>query len=111
VRELVALKCKQCGRVAYPARARCLTCRGREFETIEAQGLAKLLTFTESANLPLGIDERRRTLGIVEFENGVRAMGVLKVAHPQLGMKLKPSWQRVRAIDGEPVFGLTLDAA
>jgi len=111
VKELVAFKCKKCGRITYPRRVRCLNCRGRDFEPIEAGGLAKLLTFTEAANLPWGIDERCRMLGVVEFENKVKAMGLLKVTHPKLGMKLKPSWEPVRVIGGEQVYGLTLEAA
>ena len=111
MKELVAFKCIKCGRVTYPRRVRCLNCRGREFDPIEAEGLAKLLTFTEAANLPWGIDERCRMLGVVEFENKVKAMGLLKVTHPKLGMKLKPSWEPVRVIGGERVYGLTLEAA
>ncbi len=108
---LVAFKCKNCGRIMYPGHSRCLNCYGREFEQISPTGEARLLTYTEVCTLPWGIDERCRTLGIVEFENNVKAMGWLKVAKPKIGMKLKASWEPVRVIRGEEVYGLTLEPA
>jgi len=108
---LAAFKCKKCGRIHHPKHARCLTCRGREFEIIHPEGTARLLTFTDACSLPWGIDERCRTLGVVEFENKLKAMGLLRVAHPKLGMKLKASWEPVRIIGGEEAYGLTLEAA
>jgi hypothetical protein len=109
--ELVAYKCKKCGRITYPGHFRCLSCRGREFENISPEGAAKLLTYTEVCTLPWGIDERCRTLGIVEFENKVKAMGWLKVAKPKLGMKLSANWEPVRVVKGQEVYGLTLEPA
>jgi uncharacterized OB-fold protein len=107
--KLIAFKCKNCGHVNYPRHARCLDCGAREFEEIAPAGAATLITFTDVCTLPWGIDERCRMLGIVEFENGVKAMGRLKVDKPRLGMKLKASWEPVRVIGGEEVCGLTLE--
>ena len=36
--ELVAYKCKKCGKIHYPFHDRCLNCRGREFDEVEADG-------------------------------------------------------------------------
>jgi uncharacterized OB-fold protein len=104
---VTAYKCKNCEYVMYPRHLRCLHCGGREFEEMEPADRGQLVTFTEIFNLPWGIDERSRTIGIVEFENGVKAMGQIKAEKPRMGMKLKADWERVRVIMGEEVYGLT----
>jgi hypothetical protein len=109
MKELVAYKCTNCGRINHPRHSRCLNCRQREFETVSPVGEAKLLTFTQVCTLPWGIDDRCRTLGIVEFENNVRAMGWLKVEKPKTGMKLKAAWGPVRMIKGREACGLILE--
>ena len=111
MKELVAYRCKNCGRIMKPRHSRCLDCSRREFEEVAPAGQAKLLTYSEVCTLPWGIDERCRTLGIVEFENSVRAMGWLKADKPKIGMKLKANWEPVRVIKGEEVYGLTFKPA
>jgi uncharacterized OB-fold protein len=108
---LKAYKCKNCGRIMHPKHFRCLNCNEREFEEIAVEGKCKLVTFTDVWNLPWGIDERSRLLGIVEFENGLKAMGWMKTTDAQIGMKLKASWGPVRVISGEEVYGLTFEPA
>jgi uncharacterized OB-fold protein len=103
-------KCQSCGYVMYPSHFRCLHCGGREFEEIEPGETGKLVTYTEIFNLPWGIDERSRTIGIVEFEGGVKAMGQIKADKPKIGMKLRADWAPVRVIAGEEVYGLTFYA-
>jgi hypothetical protein len=107
--DTTAYKCKQCGYVMFPRHERCLNCKGREFDKIEPQGKAKLLTFTILNELPWGIDERGRIIGIVEFENGVRATGLILAENPKLGMKLQSSMQPVRVISGVKTYGLTFE--
>jgi len=106
--EITAYQCKGCSLVMYPAHLRCLGCNGRDFEEIHPQGQARLLTYTVVNELPWGIDERGRILGLVEFMNGVRALGLVKAEDPKLGMKLEPGWEPVRVIGGEKMYGLTL---
>jgi uncharacterized OB-fold protein len=108
---LTAFKCTACGTVTYPSRFRCLHCGGREFEEIEPGATGTLVTFTEIWNLPWGIDERVRTIGIVEFEDGVKAIGRIRAPEPTIGMKLKAAWEPVRVIQGEEVYGLAFYAA
>ena len=108
---IVAYKCKKCGKLHYPFHDRCLACKTREFEEVKPKGKAKLLTFTRIYNLPWGFDERYLTIGVVEFENGVKAMGQIKAdeSYPlQVGMTLQPSWESVRVRYGEDVYGLAL---
>ena len=92
----------------YPHHLRCLNCNGRDFEEIEPKGKGKLLTYTIINELPWGIDERGRVLGVVEFENGVKALGLIKAEKVKLGMKLSASMEPVRVIGGDKVLGLTL---
>jgi uncharacterized OB-fold protein len=110
--EIVAYKCKKCGKVHFPFHDRCLSCKGREFEKIKPEGNARLLTFTQIFNLPWGFDQRFIFVGVAEFENGVRAMGQIKanaLDELTLGMTLKPTWDVVRVISGESVYGLRFE--
>ena len=107
--ETTAYRCKACGLVMFPRHSRCLHCGGREFEESELAEKGELLTYTDIWSLPWGIDERSRLIGIVQLENGVKAMGLLKTEEPRLGMKLKASWKPVRVIGGQEVYGLTFE--
>lgn len=107
--EITAYRCESCGHVMYPYHARCLNCKGREFETFTPQGKGKLLTYTIVNELPWGIDERGRVLGVVEFDDGVRALALIKTDKPKIGMKLDPGWDMVRVIGGEKVYGLVFE--
>ncbi len=107
--KITAYKCKKCGRIHYPRHERCLSCKHREFEEVKPEGNATLLTFTQIFNLPWGFDERFLIIGIGRFENGVKAMGQIKAedaADLQVGMTLQASWEPVRYVHGEPVYGL-----
>ncbi len=108
---IVAYKCKRCGKIHYPFHDRCLVCKGREFDSIKAEGTPRLLTWTRIYNLPWGFDVRYLTIGVVEFENGVRAMGQVDVdekARLEIGECLQPTWEPVRYTNGEPTYGLML---
>jgi uncharacterized protein len=109
---ITAYKCLNCGKLHYPFHDRCLACKSREFEEVKPQGMTKLLTFTRIYNLPWGFDQRYLIIGVVEFENGIRAMGRIEVdeSYPlQTGMILVPSWGNVRIRYGENVYGLVLN--
>ena len=108
---ITAYKCKKCGLVMYPHHFRCLQCHAREFEEITPSEKGKLLTFTIVEQLPWGIDERGRVLGVVEFDNAAKALGVIRADNPKIGMKLKAGWDIVRVIGGEDVYGLTFEPA
>ena len=111
--KLTAYKCKNCGRVMYPWHDRCLNCKGREFDELDMPlpTTGKLLTYTQLFALPWGYNQRFLTIGVVEFKNGVKAMGQLKTPDVKVGMKLKASWEPVRVISGEKVYGLRFEPA
>ncbi len=110
--EIVAFKCKKCGKVHLPYHDRCSSCKGREFEKITPQGNAKLITFSQIFNLPWGFDNRFIFVGVAEFEDGIKAMGQIRADAPdqlKLGMTLKPGWDVVRVMSGENVYGLVFE--
>jgi len=111
MKTITAYECKKCGHVMYPYHDRCLKCNGREFKEIKPSAKAKLLTYTIVDQLPWGMDERGRVLGVVEFDNKVRALGVIKADKLKLGMKLRAGWEPVREIGGQKVYGLIFEAA
>jgi len=110
---IVAYKCKKCGKLHYPFHDRCLACKHREFEQVKPQGQARLLTWTRIYNLPWGFDQRYLTIGVVQFENGIKAMGQIAVDEKfelTTGMTLQPEWAPVRVQYGENVYGLVLES-
>jgi uncharacterized OB-fold protein len=104
--ELTAYVCKACGTVSYPGRTCCKSCGKTDFDEIPVEGGAKLLTFTRVYNLSLAYEERYLTIGIVEFENGARALGRLAVDEPEIGMKLTAYVGPVRTQGYETINGL-----
>lgn len=109
--DIVAYKCKKCGRIHYPYHDRCLACKSREFEKIKPQGNCKLLTYSRIHNLPWGFDQRFLVIGVAQFENGIKAMGQIKADEEtalHVGMMMTPTWETVRVQNGENVYGLKL---
>lgn len=108
-RKMIGFKCKNCGRINYPKRVRCLSCKGREFEEVELGGNCELITYTMIYNPPVGIDvDPPLIIGLVEFPNEVRALGQLDVADPEdleTGKKFEPVWGKLRKVGGEDVYG------
>jgi uncharacterized OB-fold protein len=107
MKTITAYKCNNCGQVMFPRHERCLNCKEREFKEIYPTKKGKLLTYTVVNELPWGIDERGRVLGVVEFDNGVRALGLVKSDKVKIGMKLTTGWDEVRFMNGVRVYGLT----
>jgi uncharacterized protein len=108
---LRGFKCKKCGHIHYPAHSRCLSCKGREFEEVAPEGKATLLTWTDIFNLPWGFDDRFLSIGIVQFDNGIKAMGRIHVdteGQLKVGQVLDYEWGKIRVQAGEPVYGLVL---
>ena len=106
MKTITAYKCTNCGQVMYPRHERCLNCNEREFKEIYPTKKGKLLTYTVVNELPWGIDERARMLGVVEFDNGIRALGLVKADKVKIGMKLTTGWDEVRYMNGERIYGL-----
>ena len=86
---------------------RCLKCRNNTFDTIEAEGECKLLTYTVLNAPPMEFrDKKSIALGVVEFENGIKALGqVTPIEDLSIGMKLKPEYRKIcNNLDGKEVY-------
>ncbi|NVM03068.1 MAG: OB-fold domain-containing protein [Candidatus Helarchaeota archaeon] len=104
--KIVWHKCKKCGKLQYSEHVRCLNCKNREFEEIEAPNEAILLTYTILKAPPKEYRNKESyALGIVEFPNGIRALGqIISEKGLKIGMKLKTEYLEICSdLDGEEV--------
>jgi len=106
---MVGFKCKGCSKLHYPRHARCLSCKGTVFEEVELGDECKLLTYTKLYALPEGIEMTPLLLGIVEFPNGVRALGQLKGDDIKVGMRLRPIWGKIRKLGEKDIYGFRFE--
>lgn len=100
-------KCNRCGFLQYPTHLRCLKCKNRDFTSVEASGACKLLSYTILNAPPAEFrDQMSLTLGIVEFENGIRALGqITSKVNLEIGMELKPIYKKIcENLDGIEVY-------
>ena len=101
------IKCKKCGYLQYKSHLRCLKCKNSKFEIIDASGTCKLLTFTILKAPPAEFRNKSSyALGVVEFENKVRALGQLTTQENlKVGIELKPIYKKIcDNLDGKEVF-------
>jgi uncharacterized OB-fold protein len=99
-----AKKCDNCGLMQHYSHLRCLNCRNQHFQEIEASGECKLITFTILTAVPQEfLDKKPYALGIVEFENGIRALGQInKIENLRIGMKLNTVLKEIN-LDGKQI--------
>jgi len=116
-KNVYAYRCPKCGALYYPAPMVCKQCRNRrdpsevvfpDFDKVPLGGPCTLITWTRIFTLPEGIDRPSVSFGIVEFENGLRALGQLLVEQPVSGMKLIAKTGLVRELVGRDFYGLQL---
>ena len=106
--KFVGYGCKSCGHVMGARHERCIRCRGREFEEVELPKEGVLITYTKLYALPEGIEMPPLTLGIADFE-GVRVMGQVATDDPEIGMKLRPVWGKLRKMGAKEIFGFRFE--
>jgi uncharacterized OB-fold protein len=106
-----AAKCRSCGKLSYPTHFYCPACHCRDFDPVPIQGEGTLLTWTRVYALPLDYAQLYITLGIVELDMGLRALGRLDTAEPMTGARVRASVGEVRDIGGRGVEGLIFRAA
>jgi len=99
-------KCKNCGFLQYHSHLRCLKCKNDEFIREKAFGIGKLLSFTILKAPPMEYrDKNSYALGIIEFDNKVKAMGQIRNYNDlEVGMELKPVYSTVcKDLDGREI--------
>lgn len=100
-------KCTNCGFLQYKTHIRCLKCKNDQFEIIKASGECKLLTFTILNAPPVEFrDKKSYALGVVEFANGIKALGqITSKENLEIGMKLKSIYKKIcENLDGNEVY-------
>ncbi|MHA1271049.1 MAG: Zn-ribbon domain-containing OB-fold protein [Candidatus Helarchaeota archaeon] len=101
------IKCKKCGLLQFKSHIRCLNCKNKTFENVEVKGDCKLLTYTILRAPPMEFrDKSAYAIGIIEFENGIRALGqITSMENLKIGMKLIPKFEKIcDNLDGKEVF-------
>lgn len=100
-------KCKKCGFLQHKTHLRCLKCKGDKIEYIAASGTCKLLTYTILKATPMEFrDQESYALGVVEFENGVKALGQLTTKENlKTGIILQPIYKKIcNDLNGSEVY-------
>ncbi len=96
---LEAAKCS-CGKVLYPPRVVCPSCKGDTFETIVLPRKGKVVTYTVVRVPPAGFTEQTPLpIALVELMDGVRVMvQVGDLADPgelEIGMPVRLEFRRI----------------
>lgn len=96
---LEAGKCKNCGRIYFPARLVCPDCGSKDIETIRLSGQGQLETYTIIRVAPSGFgDLAPFAVGIVKMDEGVRVMGQVVDCDPEalkIGDRLVTQFRRI----------------
>lgn len=108
--KLSGYRCEECGRVGHTQPARCPGCKGTNFERIDLGREAELITYTVIRNpLPGFSRASPLVIGLLEFPNGVRAIGRIDASGPEeveRGEKYAPYCGELGERDGEKISGL-----
>ena len=93
--KLMVTRCKKCGTVFSPPKMDCSECLSSEVEWVEVKGKGKLISYTILQFAPTGFeDDLPYTLGLVEFNGGLRIFGRLSKDIPpeelRVGLGVKP---------------------
>lgn len=111
-RRIVWKKCKNCGFLQHETHLRCLECKKGDFDTVEASGSCKLLSYTILTAPPAEFrDKISYAIGIVEFENGIKGLGQITTQNNlKTGMRLKPAYKKIcKNLDGTEIFGYVFE--
>jgi len=104
-------RCKACGKLHFPRRAVCAAenCVGTEFEPAPFPARGKLVAWTTTNVLPAELNGTTRTFGLVDFGQGVRAVGLVCSEAPLssgMDVSVVPGQIRGASDSSEPVTGL-----
>ena len=107
---IVWKKCKKCRKLQHPDHLRCIQCKNTTFDTVKSSGDCKLLTYTILNAPPSEYrDKKSYTIGVVEYSNGLKAIGqIISSENLKIGMKLTSKFQKLTEnLDGKEIFGIT----
>lgn len=76
--KIMASRCGDCGRVAFPPRSGCAACGSSAFEWVAIDEIGDLVTYTRVQYAPAGFEsELPYVLAVVRFPMGVKVFGQL----------------------------------
>ncbi len=107
---IVWKKCKKCEKLQNLDHLRCIQCKNTTFDTVKSSGDCKLLTYTILTATPSEYrDKKSYAIGVVEYSNGLKAMGQITTSENlKIGMKLTSKFQKLTEnLDGKEIFGIT----
>ncbi len=97
---LEAVRCKQCGKVTFPARRVCPACRGTEWEQTNLSWRGKVVTATVVQVAPTEFQmEAPYAVAVIETPEGVRLMAQVVDCDPAAvgpGMEVALAFRRIR---------------
>lgn len=102
--ELTASRCASCGHTTVYRHTRCPRCRGTSFTEVRLRE-GRVVTYTILGATRPGF-EKPLTLVMVEFGDGVRAVGQLERGQPRTGMRVRVSHGRLSEREGAISSGL-----
>lgn len=98
-------KCESCGKTYTYRRKVCVRCGNTNFTEVDLGEEARLITYTVLYVVPAGIERSPLVLGIAEFKDGAKMFGQVMTDKPQVGMKLKVQYGKLRNKDGKELDG------
>jgi len=92
-------KCRACGSINYPPRARCLKCGSYSLEEYKLPERGTLISFTIIRNPPLGFEHYAPyALGLIELEDGTRITAQMTDIEPndlRIGMPVEAVFRKI----------------
>ncbi len=110
-KKLLGYRCNNCGKRIYPKHAVCSKCKNREFSEFEIDEIGTIITYTKLYAVPEGVDIKPLTLGVIEFNEGVKVTGQLINEDVKIGDKVRPVWGKLRKSEGKDIYGFKFEIA
>ncbi|MCK4546188.1 MAG: Zn-ribbon domain-containing OB-fold protein [Candidatus Eisenbacteria sp.] len=93
-------KCSKCGKVFFPPRLVCSSCKGQDFETIRLAGTGRVATYTViRVSATQFADEVPFAVGVIDMDEGVRLTSQIVDCDPEsvkTGMPVKIEFRKVQ---------------
>jgi len=104
--------CSECNYKQHESHLRCLNCKNDKFRILDAAGQCKLITYTILNSPPAEFrDKNHYALGVVEFENGIKALGqITTTKNLYIGMKLNPIYKKIcDNLNGKEIYAYVFE--
>jgi len=102
---LLASRCRDCGRIGFPARPVCIFCHGRNLEEIQLGRRGRIHTFT-ICRMPVADLKAPYAIGYVDLPEGVRVFTRISGWEEkglEIGMEMEMETGRLYEAEGEAV--------